>query len=196
MDNSEQVACLRTKHPKRRKKRRHRHELHQFLTNGFIRFVKIRVIRVSNSLARGGLPAFAMGSSRQLWRLKTVKQAADDLDMGPTKHPPSSQLLRGRREMMPRFLQILTMSGSQRCPETAGLRDKKTTQRPKLPDAVSRAFDASILQVTAVIPRDCQSALVFRELLLEQPLVFLVQLNGRVVDHITRISIRYCGCSD
>jgi len=76
-------------------------------------------------LARGGLPAFAMGSSRQLWRLKTVKQAADDLDMGPTKHPPSSQLRRGRREMMPRFLQILTMSGSQRCPETAGLRHSK-----------------------------------------------------------------------
>ncbi|PYR95244.1 MAG: hypothetical protein DMG16_30685 [Acidobacteria bacterium] len=28
--------------------------------NGFIRFVRIRVIRVSNSLAHGGLPAFAM----------------------------------------------------------------------------------------------------------------------------------------
>src|SRR4051794_3409592 len=30
VDNLEQVACLLTKHPKRRKKRRHRHELHQF----------------------------------------------------------------------------------------------------------------------------------------------------------------------
>src|SRR5206468_13059313 len=34
VDNSEQVACLRMKHPKRRKKRRHKHELHEFPAMG------------------------------------------------------------------------------------------------------------------------------------------------------------------
>jgi len=89
-------------------------------TNGFVRFVRIHVIRVSNSSAPDGLAAFAMRLS------------------------PSGTLLGVKAADEPNAWYEF-----QRCQVRNCVRrpwdhvTKKTTRRPQLPDAVSRTFNAS-----------------------------------------------------
>jgi hypothetical protein len=73
---------------------------------------------------QAGEPSRRYCAFTQVRRLKTAKQAADDPDLGSHQTPPSPHLWRGMREMMSRFLRILTMSRSQRHPAIAGVPEK------------------------------------------------------------------------
>ena len=105
VDNSKQVAvCARNtrKDAKSGGIDTNRTNFH----HGFIRFVRIRVIRVSNSLAPGGLPAFAKGFPlrARLRRDETARQArndtktcamdSDEPGLAPNKKPPRAEAWR------------------------------------------------------------------------------------------------------
>jgi len=131
VDNSEQVACLPTKHPKRRKKRRHRHELHQFPpmgSSGLWEFVSgadgigdTEGKAATGSGERAGRQASFKFVSQILWR--------------PADNPPSSsgsavaqRLRRGRRELMRRMFAMNSDDArfATLWRTTAGLRHQRT----------------------------------------------------------------------